>query len=64
MNCSQLLSRRTATNWERTVEPSADSVEHRETPETDSGRWSAVKFSSVGQTFSAWGPPSLKTSSN
>ena len=63
MNCSQLLGRRTATNWERPVQPSQEVNERRDSPETDSGRWGAVKFS-IGQTFAQWVTPTLKTSSN
>ncbi len=60
MNCSQLLERRTATNWER---PAQTTRTYSETPEpkaTDSYRWSAVRFSSVGQTLRTASPRPLR----
>ncbi|HVN92985.1 MAG TPA: hypothetical protein VMT38_04790 [Terracidiphilus sp.] len=62
MNCSQLLERRTATNWERPAETDKHFSERPETQQTDSYRWSAVRFSSVGQTFAARFTPSFKGS--
>ncbi len=61
MNCSQLLERRTATNWER---PAQTTRTYSETPEpkaTDSYRWSTVRFSSVGQTFAHGIAPAFKS---
>ncbi|HEY1803475.1 MAG TPA: hypothetical protein VGG45_03250 [Terracidiphilus sp.] len=62
MNCSQLLERRVATNWERPAEPERNFSERPELQTTDSYRWSSVRFSSVGQTFSARFTPSFKVS--
>jgi hypothetical protein len=63
MNCSQLLERRTITNWERPAQPVADTVEHRESSYADNGPWAAVR-SYLGHAFAAWVTPTLKTSSN
>ncbi len=62
MNCSQLSERRTATNWERPVQPDRNFSESPEPQSTDSYRWSAVRFSSVGQTFASRFAPSVKGS--
>jgi len=53
MNCSQLLERRTVSNWERPAQPERSYSESSEpqSTATDSYRWTAVRFSSVGQTF-------------
>jgi hypothetical protein len=62
MNCSQLLERRTATNWERPTQPERKFNESPEPQSTDSYRWSAVRISSVGQTFASRFAPSFKGS--
>jgi hypothetical protein len=62
MNCSQLLERRAATNWERPVDADQHFSENLEPQSTESYRWSSVRFSSVGQTFSARFTPSFKVS--
>ena len=62
MNCSQLLERRTATNWERPTQPDRNFSENSEPQSTDTYRWSAVRFSSVGQTFASRFTPSFKGS--
>jgi hypothetical protein len=64
MNCSQLLERRTNTNWERPVQALREPGEDRIAPQNESGRWNAVKFSSLVQTFAPWIAPSFKPSSN
>jgi hypothetical protein len=62
MNCSQLLERRTATNWERPAQTTRTYSETSEPKATDSYRWSAVRFSSIGQTFAHGISPAFKTS--
>ena len=62
MNCSQLLERRTTTNWERPAQPTREFTQRAEPQTTDSYRWSAVRFSSVGQTFAHGITPAFKTS--
>jgi hypothetical protein len=64
MNCSQLLERRANTNWEKAAPSLRVPIENRVPSETDSGRWNTVRFSTVGQTFTAWVAPTLKSSSN
>jgi len=51
MNCSQILERRVPTNWERPAQPAREPSERPELRITDSYRWSAVRFTSAGQTF-------------
>ncbi len=51
MNCSQLLERRTVTNWERPAQPERNFTERPEQQSTETYRWSTVRFSSVGQTL-------------
>lgn len=64
MNCSQLLERRAHTNWEKPVPAVRDSGENPSARESEPGRWNALRFSSVAQTFAPWVAPSLKQSSN
>jgi transcriptional regulator GlxA family with amidase domain len=51
MNCSQLLERRATTNWERPAQLTREFTERAEPQTAESYRWSAVRFSSAGQTF-------------
>lgn len=62
MNCSQLLERRATTNWERPVQPIRNYGENSEPQATESYRWSAVRFSAVGQAFAHGIVPTPKTS--
>ena len=62
MNCSQLLERRTATNWERPAQSTRNFSENPESQSTEPYRWSAVRFSSAGQTFAPRIGPSFKGS--
>ena len=62
MNCSQLLERRTATNWERPAQSERNFSESSEPQSTDTYRWSTVRFSSVGQTFASRITPAFKGS--
>jgi hypothetical protein len=64
MNCSQLLERRAHTNWEKPVQTVGDPGENPAAREIEPGRWNAVRFSSVAQTFSPWVAPTFKPSSN
>jgi len=64
MNCSQLLERRAHTNWEKPVQVVRDPAENRTARESESGRWNAVRFSSVAQTFAPWVSPTFKPTSN
>jgi len=64
MNCSQLLERRAHTNWEKPAEAVRDPGENRAARESETARWSAVRFSSVAQTFAPWVAPTFKPTSN
>ncbi len=60
MNCSQLLEKRVPTNWEK---PAPTHREHSEDPgpqASDSYRWVAVRFSSMGQTLAPRIVPTFK----
>ncbi|MGO9326275.1 MAG: hypothetical protein ACLP07_17110 [Terracidiphilus sp.] len=62
MNCSQLLERRTVTNWERPAQPERNFTERLEQQSTETYRWSTVRFSSVGQTLASRFAPTFKGS--
>ncbi len=62
MNCSQLLERRTATNWERPAEVDRNLSERPELRTSETYLWSASRFSSVGQMVATRFVPSLKVS--
>jgi hypothetical protein len=62
MNCSQLLERRTATNWERPAQSDRNFTERPEPQSTETYRWSTVRFSSVGQTLASRFAPTFKGS--
>lgn len=64
MNCSQLLDRRSNTNWERPTPTLRDLTEDLVRAEEEPGRWNAVRFASMAETFAPWIAPSLKPSSN
>jgi hypothetical protein len=64
MNCSQLLERRANTSWERPAQTLRDLTEDLGSREAESGRWNAVRFASLAQTFAPWLAPNFKPSSN
>ena len=62
MNCSQLLERRAATNWEKPAQPGRVPKEDPESETSEPYRWSAVRFSAGGQTFAPGAAGSFKAS--
>lgn len=60
MNCSQLLEKRATTNWERPVQFHRELSEDPGPQTSDSYRWVAVRYSSMGQTLASRIVPAFK----
>jgi hypothetical protein len=60
MNCSQLLEKRATTNWEKSAPAHRDLSENLDPQTSDSYRWVAVRYSSMGQTLAPRLVPTFK----